>query len=150
MGGLTQGVDLPTVKWMQRLADAMTADADTFRKLGEIDCRMAVSILDGAPDGSRLSVQVTFEELSVVEIKEIEESELDSMDFVIETDQEVWQEMVDNISAGDGRPDLEHTLNALSITGIPVRVWSSDTLGKDMFFRYNQSLQQFFNNCART
>ncbi len=147
--GMTETLDLPTVEWMTRLADVMSSDLAVFRKLGEIDCRLAVSILDGQEDGTRLSVQITFEEFAVTEIKEISEDQLTEMDFIIDTDQETWQDMVDNIRAGDGRPDLEHSLNALSITGIPIRVWSSDLLGKDMFFRFNQSLQQFFNNCAK-
>lgn len=147
--GVTAVADLPTVDWLTRLADELMSDPEPFHKLGEIDCRFAVSMLDGAADGGRLSVQVTFEEFAVTEIKEISETDLDDMDFVMETDQESWQEMVDNIRAGGGRPDLEHSLNALSITGIPIRVWSSDMIGKDMFFRYNQSLQQFVNNCAK-
>ncbi|MCB0939232.1 MAG: hypothetical protein KDB72_03230 [Mycobacterium sp.] len=125
------------------------ADLAEFRKLGEMDCRFAVDIFDGGPDGSALIVQLFFDGFDVREIKQIGETELESMDFVIETDRDSWQEMVDNIRAGDGQPDLDHTLNALSMAATPIRVWSSDPLGRDMFFRYNQSLQHFINNCAR-
>ncbi|MDO2361025.1 hypothetical protein, partial [Mycobacterium avium] len=104
---------------------------------------------DGGPDGSALIVQLTFDGFEVSEIKEISDTGLESMDFVIETDRDSWLDMVDNIRAGDGRPDLDHTLNALSMASTPIRVWSSDPLGKDMFFRYNQSLQHFINKSAR-
>ncbi|MDY6871684.1 MAG: hypothetical protein SV966_14645 [Actinomycetota bacterium] len=141
--------DLPTVDWLTRLAEINKADLSEFRKLGEVDCRFAVNIFDGGSDGSALIVQLCFDGFDVDEIKQISDADLESMDFVIETDRDSWLEMVDNIRAGDGRPDLDHTLNALSMAATPIRVWSSDPLGRDMFFRYNQSLQHFFNNCAR-
>ncbi|HNM82970.1 MAG TPA: hypothetical protein PKI77_00470 [Mycobacterium sp.] len=149
MDGVSTSTDLPTVEWLLRLAEINMADLAEFRKLGEMDCRFAVDIFDGGPDGSALIVQLFFDGFDVREIKQIGETELESMDFVIETDRDSWQEMVDNIRAGDGQPDLDHTLNALSMAATPIRVWSSDPLGRDMFFRYNQSLQHFINNCAR-
>ncbi|MBZ4510952.1 hypothetical protein GBO22_12025 [Mycobacterium avium subsp. hominissuis] len=149
MDGVSTSADLPTVEWFTRLAEVSKADLAEFRKLGEVDCRFAVNIFDGGPDGSALIVQLTFDGFDVSEIKEISDTGLESMDFVIETDRDSWLDMVDNIRAGDGRPDLDHTLNALSMASTPIRVWSSDPLGKDMFFRYNQSLQHFINKCAR-
>ncbi|WP_075630295.1 hypothetical protein [Mycobacterium intracellulare] len=67
-------------------------------------------------------VQLTFDGFEVSEIKEISDTGLESMDFVIETDRDSWLDMVDNIRAGDGRPDLDHTLNALSMASTPIRV----------------------------
>jgi len=147
--GVSTSTDLPTVEWLTRLAEINKADLAEFRKLGEMDCRFAVNIFDGGPDGSALTIHLLFDGFDVSEIKQISDTELVSMDFVIETDRDSWQEMVDNIRAGNGRPDLDHTLNALSMASTPIRVWSSDPLGRDMFFRYNQSLQHFINNCAR-
>lgn len=149
MDRVSTSTDLPTVDWLSRLAEINKADLAEFRKLGEVDCRFAVDIVDGGPGGSPLIVQLRFDGFDVDEIKEIDEAGLEAMDFVVETDRDSWLEMVDSIRAGDGRPDLEHTLNALSMAATPIRVWSSDPLGRDMFFRYNQTLQHFFNNCAR-
>ncbi|BBZ08771.1 hypothetical protein MDOR_29400 [Mycolicibacterium doricum] len=149
MDGVSTTTDLPTVDWLTRLAEASQEDLAEFRKLGEVDCRFAVNIYDGGPDGSALIVQLRFDGFDVDEIKQITDTDLESMDFVIETDRDSWLEMVDNIRAGNGQPDLGHTLNSLSMAATPIRVWSSDPLGRDMFFRYNQSLQQFFNNCHR-
>ncbi|MDI3315215.1 MAG: hypothetical protein QJR12_13365 [Mycobacterium sp.] len=146
---MSTSTGLPTVEWLTRLAEINKADLTEFRKLGEIDCRLAIDIIDGGPDGSALIVQITFDGFDVSEIKEISQDELESMDFVMETDRDSWLGMVDNIRTGGGRPDLDHTLNALSIASTPIRVWSSDPLGRDMFFRYNQSLQHFINNSAR-
>ncbi len=48
----------------------------------------------------------------------------------------------------DGRPALDQTLNRLSHLGTPMRVVSDDPLKRDLFFRYNQSLQEFVNASA--
>ena len=50
--------------------------------------------------------------------------------------------------AGAPLADLEHTLNYLSLPGTPIRVWSDDPIGRDAFFRFNQTLQEFIENCA--
>lgn len=149
MGGVTATVVFPSVEWFQRLADLLAEDIERFRKLGEVDTKFAINITDGKADGTAWLVQIDFEEFSVTGIKEIEESALAGLDFIIETDRESWEEMVESIKAGDGRPDLDHTLNALSMAGTPIRVWSTDPLGRDAFFRYNQSMQQFVNHSAR-
>lgn len=147
--GVTTTVKFPSVEWFQALADLMTEDIEKFRKLGETDCTMAVNVIDGREDGSAWNVVIEFEEFSINSIREVTEEELNSIDFVITTDMDSWLEMIENIKAGGGRPDLEHSLNALTIAGVPMRCWSTDPLGRDAFFRYNQSLQQYINNCAR-
>jgi hypothetical protein len=57
--------------------------------------------------------------------------------------------MIESIAAGGGRPDLEHTLNRLSHTGTPIFVRSDDVLRRDLYFRFNQSLQEFVNASAQ-
>ena len=69
-------------------------------------------------------------------------------DFTLEASLATWREMIEVIARGHGRPDLTHTLNYLSHPGTPIRVWSEDPLRKDLFFRYNQSLQEFINASA--
>jgi len=149
MGGVTAAISFPSLRWFERLAELMTEDVERFRKLGAVDCTMAVSILDGGPDGAVWNAVLEFEEFAVTEIREVETSALDGVDFVLETDRESWVEMAENIRANSGRPDLDHTLNGMSMAGTPIRCWSTDPLGRDAFFRFNQSIQQFVNNCAR-
>jgi hypothetical protein len=55
--------------------------------------------------------------------------------------------VVENI-AEHGEPDLEHTLNRLTMAGTPLRLVSDDQLKLDLFFRFNQSFQAFFNASA--
>jgi len=149
MGGVTATVVFPSVEWFQRLADLMAEDVERFKKLGETDCTMIVRILDGTPDGTPWNVQITFEEFAVTSVEEVDDSALEQVDFVLETDRESWEAMVENISSNNGRPDLDFTLNGLSMAGTPIRCWSVDPLRRDAFFRFNQSIQQFVNNCAR-
>ena len=48
----------------------------------------------------------------------------------------------------NGAPDLEHTLNRLTMAGTPLRLISDDQLKLDLFFRMNQSFQAFFDASA--
>jgi hypothetical protein len=57
--------------------------------------------------------------------------------------------MIESIAAGRGRPDLEHTLNRLSHAGTPFFLRSDDVLRGDLYFRFNQSLQEFVNASAQ-
>ena len=68
--------------------------------------------------------------------------------FVIEATFETWREMIENIYA-HGEPDLAHTLNYLTFPDDPMVVSGPDQLQIDAFYRYNQSLQRFFNGAAR-
>ena len=142
-------VPFPSVAWFEELARCMGECRDEFRKIGEADFVMGVSLIDGAPGGGQWAVRVDFEEFGVSAVKEISPEELDTLDFALETDVDTWREMVVNIVEGGGKPDLDHTLNRLSLPGTPIRVRYSDPLGRDMFFRFNQTVQRFINNCAR-
>jgi hypothetical protein len=138
----------PSVAWFERLAALMDARQDRHRHIGTIDCLAQFTMFDTPTVGENWHVQVRFEEYRVVEVKQVAEEDSVHADFVLETDIDVWQEMVQNIIAGQGRPDLEHSLNRLSLPGVPMRLWSEDPLARDLFFRYNQSLQEFWNASA--
>ena len=140
---------VPSVEWFQALAEQMAGpDAALHRKIGEMDLTCVWSFLD-TPDGDQ-HYRLRFEEFDLVEITPLapDADVNDGADFVLEGDHLDWQVMVDNVVAR-GRPDREHTLNYLSLPGTPLRCWSSDPLGRDMFFRFNQSLQVFVNATAR-
>ena len=56
---------------------------------------------------------------------------------------------IESIAAGGGRPALDQTLNYLSHMGTPLTLVASDPLKSDLYYRYNQSLQEFVNaSCA--
>ena len=60
-----------------------------------------------------------------------------------------WREMVANI-AENGAADLSHTLNTLDLDRADGLATSrhGDQVREDLFFRYNQTLQFFFDASA--
>lgn len=150
MGGVTTElkVPFPSVEWFETLATRMREQRDEFEKLGPCDPTTAqLTIWDG-PDGDEWRCQFTFDDFDVVDVKLVTEEDEPQADFIMETDLDTWQQMVDSIVEGGGQPGFEQTLNYLSMPNTPIRCWSDDPLRKDMFFRYNQTIQRYVNNCA--
>jgi hypothetical protein len=85
----------------------------------------------------------------LIDVQEVSEDDRVKANFILETDVWVWMEMLENIAENGGRPDLEHSLNRLSLPGVPIRLWAEDPLDRDMFFRFNGSLQEFINASAQ-
>lgn len=141
-------IAFPSREWFDQLAQLMKASRAIHEHLGYIDCVAQFTVLDGGVGGKSWSVQVTFEEFDVIDIHEAGPADAGRADFTLEASLATWREMIEVIARGHGRPDLTHTLNHLSHFGTPIRVWSEDPLRKDMFFRYNQSLQEFVNASA--
>jgi len=138
-------IAFPSVEWFERLAQLMKLNRARNEHLGYIDCVAVFTVLDGGLRGKPWSVQVTFEEFEATDVREATTADLARADFTLDATMATWREMIESIARGHGRPDLTHTLNYLSHTGAPIRVWSDDPLRKDMFFRFNQSLQEFIN-----
>ena len=135
----------PSQEWFATLAHGMRAQEPTFRSLGPIDCTMVVKV-DGA-DSSEL-FEICFESFEVRSIQRLDALEAADPDhFVIEAPLAVWREMIENIHANGG-PDLEHTLNYLTFPDDPMVVSGPDQLQIDAFYRYNESLQRFFNGAS--
>lgn len=152
-GDLMEGIQpaaplvlFPSEAWFQHLADLMNANRARQEQLGFMDCVAGFRVLDG-PDGEPLTFEITFEEFSAVEVHEADAAQ-PRADFVLEATLATWREMIESIAAGHGRPDLAHTLNYLSHPGTPLRLVSDDPLKADLYFRYNQSLQEFVNASA--
>jgi hypothetical protein len=135
----------PSVAWFEMLAGRMVEEGERYRDLGACDCCMVVKV--DQPDATRL-IEVQFGGYEVESIRELDRIEDASSDhFVVEASLEVWKEMIENIEQR-GEPDLEHTLNFLTFPDDPMVVDGPNQLMVDAFYRYNQSLQQFFNGAA--
>jgi hypothetical protein len=139
-------VAFPSVEWFGRLADLMNANRVRQEQLGYVDCVVGFRVTDG-PDGGPWDVEVTFEELSATDVRAVDDDDARA-DFRLEASAVTWREMIESIAGGRGRPDLDHTLNRLSHFGTPMRVVGDDVLKTDLYFRYNQSLQEFVNASA--
>ncbi len=133
----------PTIEWFRALEQQAQQRVETFRRLGFCDAAVGIKVqAEGGLvedrgfvlgfDGYRCkSVEATAEPEKVA-------------DFVLEGKYGAWREMIENIRANGG-PDLKHTLNYLTLPGDPMRVTAADQLKQDLFFRYNGTLQEFFN-----
>ena len=60
---------------------------------------------------------------------------------------DAWTEMIGWIEA-NGPADSAHSLNGLSIAGVPFEVRSSDAMGSDKFYRYMGTVQAVFDAAA--
>jgi hypothetical protein len=140
-------IAFPSTAWFERLAALMRDDEAAFRALGPIDCTMVVKVNHGAERAALH--ELSFEGYGVKSIRALASLEQAvAHHFVIEGPHEAWREMVENIRAHGGA-DLEHTLNYLTLPDDPLRVDGPDQLETDAFYRYNQTLQRFFEGAAR-
>ncbi len=146
---MSAAVPFPSVAWFSRLGELMNANRNRQIQLGYVDCVARFTVLKGGPDGQDFRADVTFEEFRVTDVREPKPGETTRADFALEADHATWRRMIESIAAGGGRPDLAQTLNRLSHTGTPMTVRSDDVLRSDLYFRFNQSLQEFVNASAQ-
>ncbi len=132
----------PSVEWMRALAELANEDEE-FKKIGRLNAVVAFKV--GADVYS-----VTFDVLSCRDVRAIGEAEMREADFVLEMQPETWEAMLSDIRA-HGHASRDFTLNTLDLSGDePIhRNVAGDGYRADKFFRYNPSLQRFFDNAAR-
>jgi hypothetical protein len=142
---MSKAVPFPSQQWFEALGRQMVVNGDEFRSFGPVNCTMVVKVDEA--EGSQL-FELVFEVYRVKSIRSLESLDAAEPDhFVIEASLATWREMLDNIRA-KGAPDLEHTLNYLTFPDDPMVVSGPDQLEIDAFYRYNESLQRFFNGAS--
>lgn len=139
----TPGIPFPSVAWFRKLADLMNANRARQEQLGYVDCTVGLSVTDAGP----FAVRMVFEEFEATDVRELGPDD-GPVDFVIEAPLTTWRAMIESIAVGAGRPALDQTLNHLTHLGEPMRVVAEDPLQRDLYFRYNQSLQELVNASA--
>jgi hypothetical protein len=130
----------PSVEWFNAIKDIVNSDP-AFRQLGTVD-----SVI-GARVGSKI-YELTFEAFECTGVREVGEHDLRDMDFWLEQTPAQWQEMLDNIKK-NGAADLTHTLNTIDLSLPNGFAQSHDGYRRDAFYRFNQSIQDFFNASAK-
>lgn len=132
----------PSTEWLQAVAEiAMTDDA--YRKYGRVDALAGIKV------GER-AFRLTFDVFDIRNIREITHDELRDLDFYLEMEPERWQAMLESIRQ-NGHAGLEFTLNTLDLK-LPDGLHQNamgDGYRADKFFRFNESLQRFFDLSAR-
>lgn len=130
----------PSVEWFEAVKEIVNHD-EAFRRLGTIDTTVGVKV------GDKI-YQLTFEAFECTGVKEITERDLRDVDFWLEQPYEAWKEMLQNIKE-KGAADLDHTLNTIDLNMPEGFARSYDGYRRDAFYRFNQSLQDFFNASAK-
>lgn len=138
-------VTFPSVEWFEALGNRVAEEKEEFRRLGYFDADVGVKI-EANGSGSKGYV-IEFEDYGVKGVRAVEDP-VKTADFTIEGSLDAWSDMVRNIREHGG-PDLDHTLNRLTMAGVPLKVVAEDQLKTDIFYRFNQSIQAFFNEAAR-
>lgn len=130
----------PSVEWFNAIRE-ITNNDPAFRHLGTVDATVGVKV------GSKI-YELTFEAFECTNVREINESALRDLDFWLEQPWENWKDMVENIKK-NGHADLSHTLNTIDLSMPEGFARSHDGYRRDAFYRFNQSLQDFFNASAK-
>ena len=138
----------PSLAWFERLAALMEKQRARHEHLGYVDCVAGFRVLAAGEGDRPWTAEVSFEEFSVTGVRKVESATEERADFVLEAPLAVWRAMIDSIAGGGGRPGLDYTLNRMTHMSDPMRLVGDDPLRVDLYFRYNQSLQEFINASA--
>jgi hypothetical protein len=130
----------PSVEWFEAVKDLVNADEE-YKRLGTVDSKVGVKVGDQI-------FEIEFEAFECVGVREISEDDLRDVDFWLEQSPEAWQEMIENIKA-NGSADLSHTLNTIDLSVTEGFARSHDGYRRDAFYRFNQSLQHFFDSSSK-
>ena len=130
----------PSVEWFDSIKNIVNQDP-SFRQLGTVDSIIGVKV------GSKI-YQLTFEAFECTDVKEASENDLRDMDFWLEQPYDSWKDMLENIKK-NGAADLSHTLNTIDLSMPEGFARSHDGYRRDAFYRFNQSIQDFFNAASK-
>jgi hypothetical protein len=130
----------PSVEWFQAVADLVNKD-EAYRHHGTTDALMGVQV------GDRLFA-ITFEGFEVTGVEELAAGETRDFDFTLVQTPEHWREMLEDIKE-HGRAELDWTLNSLDLATPEEFAVGDDYYRRDLFYRFNQSIQHYFDASAK-
>lgn len=134
----------PSEEWFNAVREVYNSDS-TFHSGGGGECHTVAGFRIGDDD-----YLITFEGLQVAEIRLANGDEMNDTDFIIEMETDIWKDMVQNIQENGHALD-RHTINSIDLSsedGI-ARNPMDDQYRQDLFYRYNQNFQDFFNASSR-
>ena len=130
----------PSGRWFSELVARASADQSAMERLGIAGLRLGLEIVD---DGHPQMFGIVLDGYDVESLGDVDE-EAFAPEVVVSGPSDAWGEMVSSIEA-NGSADAAHTLNSLTITGLPFSVRANDAMGHDKFFRYMGTLQAIFD-----
>ena len=134
----------PSTEWFQAVRDVYNSDP-TLHTGGGGACDTSAGLKVGDT-----SYVIVFEGMQCADIRVAAASEIEDLDFIIEMPTDLWVDMVANIQS-NGKADLDHTLNSIDLSQEESIAYSpvDDQYRQDLFYRYNQNFQDFFDASSR-
>ena len=129
----------PSLAWFEELRRLVNEDP-AYRQIGTVDASMGIKISDEV-------FVITFEAFECSAVRAGNEYDLINVDFFIEMDWDAWKTMLEDIKANGGAGSGQTLVSLDMLNEISTNA-TGDQLRADMFFRYNQSLQHFFDLSA--
>ncbi len=129
----------PSLAWFEALQRLVNEDT-AYRQIGTVDAAMGVKVGDNV-------FVVNFEAFECRSVRSGNEYDLINVDFFIEMAPAAWRAMLESIKSHGGA-EAGQTLVSLDMLHEISNNATGDQLRADMFFRYNQSLQHFFDLSA--
>jgi len=133
-------------EFFEELAARANANPDLFRRLGTADMTLVVKVDYADKSDYYELVFAGYQCKGVSQLKSIADAAKGAV--VISGPYSAWREMIENIVT-NGHADLEHTLNTLTLMDTPLKVEADNQLDTDLFYRYQQNLQEFFDGAGR-
>jgi hypothetical protein len=140
-------VAFPSLAWFQALARLMNDHEADFKRFGYADVGWAVEVQPSTPGQQPRVFRMVFEEYSCTAVEELAPEARADVAFTLQATYDTWKEMILNIQTHNG-PDLNHTLNRLALMDDPIYIAAPDFLSRDLFARYGQTYQLFFNGAV--
>ena len=134
-----EAIAFPSLAWFEALQGLVNEDA-SYRQFGTVDADMGVKVADDV-------YVITFEAFQCKSVRSGNEYDLINVDFFIEMEPDAWRTMLQNIK-DNGGAEAGQTLVSLDMLNEISNNATGDQLRADLFFRYNQSLQHFFDLSA--
>ena len=138
----------PEPGWFLALGRLMEAEGEAFRRLGFAEVRFAVRVIADDGDKVEQTTALEFGGYTLSSAVALDDAAPFDADFIVCGRRATWDRMLDEI-ARNGRPEMRHTLSSLALIGEELWLESADQLREDRFYRYNQTLQEFFNLAAK-
>lgn len=135
-----------SVSFFERLASEMNAHPEEYEILGDVEMRVAIVMTQ--PDTPPFAVALEFEGIECSAVEAIGPGEEHDADCWLEGALADWQTMFADIVA-HGQAEGRQTINSLTMLADRISAHGDDPLGLDRFFRFNQTVQNFFDGAAR-
>ena len=132
-------ISFPSVEWFEALKSLVNGDT-TYRQFGTVDAVMGVKLDDSV-------YIISFEAFQCTGVRLGDDYDLINTDFFLEMSPDAWRAMLQSIKSNGGA-EAGQTLVSLDMLNEISNNATGDQLRADMFFRYNQSLQHFFDLSA--